>query len=324
MTIVALVGLGSNLGDRRAILDSAVSSLRKLSETTLISVSTYHETKPAGGPAGQGPFLNAAAALETTLSPPALLLALQQIESAAGRVRSVRWGERTLDLDLLLFGNLILDTPELRVPHPRFSVRRFVLAPLEEIAPEARDPLTGRSISELLTNLDRRPSYLALVGWWKAPEKRSVLQRVIEGLNTDCSSQNDQGEFSQKVWLGQLSQQPFGTLERGLEFLASPMTSSLGDQWIVTDFTLDDLIAEVHPRWKSLWEKQRGSFVRRFEDRELALVEPTFIVVEGPRPSDDARTAKSRLRSTPRLWLESRHPDEQVSEILAACASTRT
>jgi 2-amino-4-hydroxy-6-hydroxymethyldihydropteridine diphosphokinase len=324
MGTLALVGLGSNLGDRRTHLDSAASALRNLSETTLSSISTYHQTKPAGGPAGQGPFLNAAAALDTRLAPLTLLHALQQIESEAGRIRTVRWGERTLDLDLLLFGDQIMDAPELQVPHPRLGVRRFLLAPLEEIAPKARDPLTGRSVSELLANLDRRPSYLALAGWWKAPEKQGTLDRVIGELKTGCLSRRDLEGSTENGWLGELSPQPFGALEKSLEFLASPITSSPGDQWIVTDFTIDDLVTDANERWGPLSKAKPGSLVRQFASRELTLVEPTFIVVDGPRPSADQRDAKPLLRSTPRLRLESLSPDEQVSEILAACASTRT
>ena len=93
-------------------------------------VSSFHETEPVGGPPGQGPYLNAAACIETTLEPPAVLQLLQEIEAKNGRVRLVRWGERTLDLDLLLFDDRIVETPELTIPHPRMAVRRFVLEPL--------------------------------------------------------------------------------------------------------------------------------------------------------------------------------------------------
>jgi 2-amino-4-hydroxy-6-hydroxymethyldihydropteridine diphosphokinase len=116
-------------------------------------VSSFYETAPIGGPPGQGLFLNAAAVVETTLDAPALLRVLQEIETRFGRVRTVPWGERTLDLDLLLFGNTVLDTPELCVPHPRFAARRFVLEPLAEIAPDAIDPITTRTIAELLSDL---------------------------------------------------------------------------------------------------------------------------------------------------------------------------
>ena len=153
-----LIGLGSNLGDRRTALEGAIAALAETPGIRVRKVSTFHETEPVGGPPGQGRYLNAAAVLETSLDPFALLTVLQAIEARFGRVRTVRWGERTLDLDLLLFGDRIIDTPELVVPHPRYSVRRFVLEPLAEVAPEAVDPVGKRTIRELLADLDREPS----------------------------------------------------------------------------------------------------------------------------------------------------------------------
>src|SRR4051794_25822954 len=110
MGTLALIGLGSNLGDRKANIDLAIAALSETPGVTVRAISSYHETAPVGGPGGQGAFLNAAASLDTALDPHALLRHLQQMENRAGRVRSVRWGERTLDLDLLLFGDLVLDT----------------------------------------------------------------------------------------------------------------------------------------------------------------------------------------------------------------------
>src|SRR4051794_33153729 len=133
MGTLALIGLGSNLGDRKAQLDAAVAALAVASGIALRAVSPLHETAPVGGPGGQGSFLNAAAAIETTLDPKALLRSLHAIEIQGGRVRAERWGERTLDLDLLLFGDAVIDTLGLRIPHPRLAVRRFVLAPLAQI-----------------------------------------------------------------------------------------------------------------------------------------------------------------------------------------------
>ena len=103
-------------------------------------------------------YLNAAAVIETDLDPRELLMALQTIEVQFGRVRSVRWGERTLDLDLLLFGKQIVSTAELTVPHPRLRVRRFVLEPLAEVAPEFVDPITMRTIAEMLAEVEEEPS----------------------------------------------------------------------------------------------------------------------------------------------------------------------
>lgn len=146
----ALISLGSNLGDRKAILDGAITALRETPGILVHSVSSHHETEPVGGPPGQGLFLNAAAELETTLSSRELLHALQAVEAYFGRVRTVRWGERTLDLDLILFGDAVIDEPDLIVPHPRFTGRRFVLAPLAEIAPKAVDPTSGMTVAQLL------------------------------------------------------------------------------------------------------------------------------------------------------------------------------
>jgi 2-amino-4-hydroxy-6-hydroxymethyldihydropteridine diphosphokinase len=151
----AMIGLGSNLGDRAAMLEGALAALAATPGVRIERVSSVSETEPVGGPPGQGPFLNAAAALETTLEPLDLLRVLQAIEARFGRVRGVRWGERTLDLDLLLFDDRIIDSPELTVPHPRLAERRFVLGPLAEIAPDAIEPVTGRSVSGLLRELDR-------------------------------------------------------------------------------------------------------------------------------------------------------------------------
>ncbi len=156
MSSLALIGLGSNLGDRRAALEGAIAALGKTRGVLVQKVSSFHETEPVGGPPGQGMFLNAVAAVDTILDPFQLLSVLQEIETRFGRVRTVPWGERTLDLDLLLFGDWIIDTPRLFVPHPRFAIRRFVLEPLVEIAPAAVDPVTKRTVAEILANLCRR------------------------------------------------------------------------------------------------------------------------------------------------------------------------
>jgi 2-amino-4-hydroxy-6-hydroxymethyldihydropteridine diphosphokinase len=154
MSSIAIIGLGSNLGDRRATLDGALAALAETPGVRVRRVSSYHETEPVGGPPGQGTYLNAAATLETTLDPLGLLQVLQAIEARFGRVRTVRWGERTLDLDLLLFDDRIIRTTELTVPHPRLIERRFVLEPLAEVAPDVVEPRSGRTVSALLRQLE--------------------------------------------------------------------------------------------------------------------------------------------------------------------------
>lgn len=127
----AYVALGSNLGDRVEHLRFAVLNLPGLR-----TLSGVYETEPVGGPGDQGAYLNMVAELETRLDPYALLTACRRIEAGAGRERKVRWGPRTLDVDVLLYGDVRIDSEELTIPHPRMWERRFVLAPLAEIAPQ--------------------------------------------------------------------------------------------------------------------------------------------------------------------------------------------
>jgi 2-amino-4-hydroxy-6-hydroxymethyldihydropteridine diphosphokinase len=126
----AFVGLGSNLGDRRARLREAVAGL-----PDVVAVSPLYETEPVGGPTGQPPYLNAVVELDTALSPRELLDVARALEDAAGRVRTERWGPRTLDVDVLLVGDLVVADPDLVVPHPRMWERRFVVEPLARLAP---------------------------------------------------------------------------------------------------------------------------------------------------------------------------------------------
>ena len=145
------VALGSNCGDRRAHLDYAVSTLRTL--LTNLSVSKYYETIPVGVSGPQALFLNAAAVGDTTMSARAVLDALLAIEHERGRERPYANAPRTLDLDVILFGDAIVEEPGLKVPHPRFRERRFVLQPLAEVAPDLRDPVSGKTIAELLASV---------------------------------------------------------------------------------------------------------------------------------------------------------------------------
>jgi len=131
----AVLGLGSNLGDRRLYLKEAVASL-----SGVVAVSPVYETEPVGGPGGQGAYLNCVVVLDTELSPRALLGVCHRLESAADRVRDQRWGPRTLDVDILWHEQGPVDEPDLQIPHPRMHERLFVMAPLAEIAPDLAPP----------------------------------------------------------------------------------------------------------------------------------------------------------------------------------------
>jgi 2-amino-4-hydroxy-6-hydroxymethyldihydropteridine diphosphokinase len=130
----AFIGLGSNLGDRLAALRQGVAQLEAHGDVA--AVSPLYETEPVGGPEDQGAFLNVVVELHTADSPRQLLARCQALEEAAHRVRTVRFGPRTLDADVLLVGDLVVDEPDLVVPHPRLWERRFVLAPLADLAPD--------------------------------------------------------------------------------------------------------------------------------------------------------------------------------------------
>ena len=144
------VALGSNLGDPLQQLRTACAALADIPETSLLAISRAYRS-PAVGPGEQPDYLNAAARLDTRLAPLALLDALQAIEVQQGRIRGERWGTRTLDLDLLLYGNRRLDSPRLQLPHPRLAERNFVLYPLRDVAKTNLMLPDGRNLDTLLS-----------------------------------------------------------------------------------------------------------------------------------------------------------------------------
>ena len=151
----AYIALGSNIGDKKAYLDMAVKHLNERKDCQVKKVSDYLVTAPYGV-TDQDDFLNGALELQTILDPEELLQALHQIEQEANRVRTIHWGPRTLDLDILMYDDLVLDTPELHVPHIEMHLRDFVLIPMNQIAPWKRHPLIGKTIEEMLQNLKNK------------------------------------------------------------------------------------------------------------------------------------------------------------------------
>jgi 2-amino-4-hydroxy-6-hydroxymethyldihydropteridine diphosphokinase len=146
------IALGSNLGNSLTILENAIKTLVEIPEVSLISVSSWYKTKPIGPP--QADYINGCAIFDVQLTPEELLTKLLEIEHKFGRIRGIYWGPRTLDLDIILYDDLILKIPDLEIPHPRMRERPFVLVPLAEIAPFWIDPVTKLNISDLLEKLD--------------------------------------------------------------------------------------------------------------------------------------------------------------------------
>jgi len=325
MSTLALIGLGSNLGDRRAILDAAVAALADAPGVEVRAVSSYHETAPVGGPPGQGPFLNAAAAVEADPSAEALHAHLRAIEDRAGRTRVVRWGERTLDLDLLLFGDEVINVPRLTVPHPRLPFRRFVLAPLAEIAPQARDPLTKRTVADLLALIERRPNYVAI----HRPdihEEPTLVGRLVEALDAQRLTMR----AIVPSGLGDLVRRA-AAMSRVVEDLAEGMGGAMrsaGSGWVVSDFWLDGFYHWAIPRLEPDHRSLEG-FMRRFNSARSHVPAPMVVVCppsRGPRrPSWEDHIASLDLNGTSAsiLRLEDRGEDDAFAEVLAACAASR-
>ncbi|MBD2446939.1 2-amino-4-hydroxy-6-hydroxymethyldihydropteridine diphosphokinase [Nostoc sp. FACHB-152] len=150
--MLAALALGSNLGDSQTILETAIAQLAALPGIELKSASSWYKTKAVGPP--QPDYINGCAILQVAMTPQLLLDTLLATEQKFGRVRQERWGPRSLDLDLLLYDQVILDTPTLQIPHPRMRERAFVLVPLAEIAPDWIEPVSGYAIKQLVKDVD--------------------------------------------------------------------------------------------------------------------------------------------------------------------------
>ena len=154
--VKAYIGFGANLGDREGNITSALHLLAHTPGIRVEAVSSLYESEPIG-PKDQPWFLNGVVRIETELEPLVLLERLQAIEDLLGRQRGVRWGPRTIDLDLLLYGDLVMDTPRLTIPHPQLRNRGFVLRPLVELDPSLVHPLSGERLVDLLARLGSSP-----------------------------------------------------------------------------------------------------------------------------------------------------------------------
>ncbi len=339
-----LIGLGSNLGNRRGTLDRAVERLAGEPDLRLIARSGWYETLPVGGPPGQGPFLNGAVVLETSLAPETLLAILDQIEMVLGRRRTRRWGPRSLDLDLLLFGELVLDTGALTVPHPRMAWRRFVLEPAAEVAGLMIHPTTGWTVARLLEHLNTAVPYVAIagpigVGKTRLADQlahrtsaRRIREQVIpERLETFYA------DPSGNAWAMELE---FLDQRARLLSVELPGWSAPGQLW-VSDFWFHQSLA-----FAGVWldPERQDAFRRRWEEARQTVVTPKLTVLldaptdqlleriqERGRPGEHCLTSEQveRIRQAilaeagrpgrgPMLRSAGSDPEDVLDEVLAA------
>jgi 2-amino-4-hydroxy-6-hydroxymethyldihydropteridine diphosphokinase len=272
-----LVGLGSNQGDRQAILKAAVTRLAGHRQIAATVVSTWRETAAVGGPPGQPLFLNGALRLQTALGPQDLLTLLQQVESELGRQRRDRWGPRTIDLDLLLHGELVLDTPSLVIPHPRMAWRRFVLEPAAEVAGEMLHPTVRWSIARLLEHLNSARPYVAVTGPIAAG-KTQLAQRLADAIGARPVMERPDWNALDAFYADPPShalQMELKSLSERARLLAPAASVWSEARWVVSDFWFDQSAAFARA-W--LPAEQMAAFLDQYERLRTTVVQPKLIV----------------------------------------------
>jgi 2-amino-4-hydroxy-6-hydroxymethyldihydropteridine diphosphokinase len=270
----SLIALGSNLGDRQHALRRAVEILAAHPAISNVSASSLHETAPVGGAAGQGPFLNAAVALDTSLAPEALHKLLRHTEAELGRRPGPRWAARPIDLDLLLFDNRVINTPTLSVPHPRMAFRRFVLAPSAQVAPDMTHPLIGWSVGRLLAHLDSAAPYVAILGTadsGKASLAREVAQTVGGSY---LAEPGDDTSAEAADPSGRAQRRPIQFLDRAAEVLRRYDWRATTEV-VVSDFFFDECLAYAR---LALDDAEYRQFVETWAEASKTVVAPKLLV----------------------------------------------
>ncbi len=284
----ALIGLGSNLGDRTAQLDEAIQRICGNPQVRYLRRSSYHQTAAVGGPDGQQAFLNAALLVDTTLQPAELLQWTQQVERDMGRERLVRWGPRRIDLDILLWGTEEIRSPPLEIPHPRMTYRPFVLLPAAEIAPEMKHAASGWTIAELVRHLRESPRMLAVFG-----PPSSVVAASAQRAAVCCGAEllSDPSDpaimrapaASRSDWMqGQLE-----SLRSRCRKLERAATEPHASRFVITDFWVSESLALARCCLK---QPELEVYCERFEAAVRALPVPRLrvLVVADEQAQTDA------------------------------------
>jgi 2-amino-4-hydroxy-6-hydroxymethyldihydropteridine diphosphokinase len=271
---------------------------------TLLAVSRPRKTRPIGGPPGQGPFLNSACLIETDLGPHDVLGMLAAIENTLHRERGERWAARTIDLDVLLYDDLVLDSEKLTLPHPRMTTRRFVLEPCAEIAPAAVHPLSGCTVKDLLDNISRPHPHIAVVGvpGAGAPEVAAALAdatlaRLVHApvpLPTEVFQRSAGGEDQ-----GSIAASSEDVWHRSLDACARPLEAACWPRdphGTVTDYWLETLRLAAED---VLPAAARDRFYDAFARTAPATVAPHVVILLSARPEDLEERIAFRSRQPP-------------------------
>lgn len=324
---ICLVGLGSNVGDRQRALDRGVELLGCNPAIRVKAHSRWYQTAAIGGPAGQDPFLNGAALLETSLEPGQLASVLLAIEAELGRQRSQQWAPRTLDLDLLLYNAQIIETPDLVVPHPRMAWRRFVLQPAAEIAPSMLHPRIAWTIGQLWNHLNTALPYVAVTAA-TAADKAMLARWLVEECNTRKPGTTRliadpprpprlQGHGPD--WASRALQGEIEFLDRRAALLAPGAPEwSLTGVLAIGEFWFDEWLAFASLR---LPPEDLPILRRHWTALAAGVVRPKLLV-HWQTTTDPLARALGQLASRPGLGpvleLKDRDPEQAVRETLAA------
>lgn len=296
--IDCLIGVGSNLGDRRSILDAAVAELKAHAGPV---VASKWLTYPAiGGPDQQDDFLNGAIRLQTMLNASDLTQLLMQIEKDAGRERHQRWSSRTLDCDLLLYGDRHIDTPTLQVPHPRMFTRRFVLEPAIEVASEMVHPIIGWSIEKLFQHLVSAPPYFAVIGS-QNEERERIAMAMSEAVGAQMmKAPKGWGDFdglSESMLSEQLASLKTNLQAADLPTRALVSTFWIGEPYLGSQRTPKMAVSDLQPKLLVVTDAADSEFASLLHKLDASLRLPTLFLSGDPQHAvQDAVGAVAAMR----------------------------
>ena len=327
---VCLIGLGSNLGDRRRMLDQSVGQLARHPLVKVAAQSPWLETLPVGGPVGQSAYLNGALVAETSLEPERLLELLHHIEASLGRRREQRWGPRPIDLDLLLYDRVVRQTPALVLPHPRMTWRRFVLEPAVLVDGGMVHPLSGWTVRQHLEHLSTSAPYVALSG--PIGDQKAALAQQIAARSGARWIAEPLGPGPMEAFYADPAGQG---RRRALEFLRQwpPLLSldwpgwSVAGAGAVSDFWFEEALAFAQvwlppPQQKEydvLWQRARATVATP----RLIVLLPSPGFREERRFGQAILDLAIRPGRGPLLRLDGDDSETDLAEVLAAMEAMR-